>query len=104
MRKNSELLKQDLLESIDGLKKVGTGIADDLRTVSAGARNGLRRFLAPQVANVERLAKDVGATSHDAVARASAAFGAFRASVKGDQRVKATGKSALPRTSAKSER
>jgi len=64
MSKNSELLKQDLLDRIYGLKKIGAAIGDDLRTASGGARKALRRFLAPQVANVERLGKDVDAKSH----------------------------------------
>jgi hypothetical protein len=90
MRTDSKLLKRDLLKGLGDLKKLGTEIGGDLRTASAGARSGLKRFLAPKIANMEKLAKDVGATSHDAVARTSAAFGAFRAPVKAGQPARPT--------------
>jgi hypothetical protein len=79
---DSGLLKQDLRKKLDGLKKLGAEVRDDLRTAGADARRQWKRFFEPQIANVEKLARDVGAASHDAVTRTSAAFSAFQASVK----------------------
>ena len=53
-----------------------------MRDASADARKQWKSFLEPQIANVEKLAKDIGALSQDAVARTAAAFGAFQASLK----------------------
>jgi hypothetical protein len=79
---NSDVLKQDLRKNIANLKKLGTEIRGDLRTAGADARKQWKRFFEPQVANVEKLAKDVGAASHDAIARTAAAFSAFHGSIK----------------------
>jgi hypothetical protein len=91
---NSDVLKQDLRKSINDLKKLGSEIRGDLRAAGADARKQWKHFLEPQLANVERLAKDVQAASHDAVARTSAALSAFRSSLK-------TAKKNAPRGRAK---
>jgi hypothetical protein len=80
MPANSEVLKQDLRKSIADLKKLGNEIRGDLRAAGADAREQWKHFLEPQLASVEKLAKEMRAASHDAVARAAAAFGAFQAS------------------------
>ncbi len=79
---NSEMLKQDLRKSISDLNKLGKEIRGDLRAAGADARKQWKHFLEPQLANVERLAKDVAAASHDAVARTAAAFSAFQSSIR----------------------
>jgi hypothetical protein len=82
MAANSELLMQDLRKSIDHLKKLGAEIRVDVRSAGADARKQWKHFLEPQIANVEKLAKDIGAVTHDAVARTAAAFSAFQTSLK----------------------
>lgn len=82
MPANPEVMKQDLRKSIADLKKLGCEVRDDLRTAGIDARRQWKRFFQPQVANVEKLAREIGEASHDAVARTSAAFKAFQASVK----------------------
>lgn len=82
MATNSEVMKQELRKSIADLKKLGSEVREDLRTAGADARRQWKRFFQPQVANVEKLAREIGEASHDAVARTSAAFAAFQASVK----------------------
>ena len=82
MNLSPDVLKHDLRTSIDDLKKLGSGIRSDLRTKGADARKQWKHFLEPQLASVEKLARDVQAASHDAVARTSAAFNAFRSSLK----------------------
>ena len=82
MAANADVLKQDLRKSIDRLKKLGTEIRGDVRSAGADARRQWKHFLEPQLANVEKLVKDIGAVSHDAVARTAAAFSTFQASIK----------------------
>jgi hypothetical protein len=82
MAGNTEVLKQDLRKSITDLKKLGSEIRGELRAAGADARKQWKQFLEPQLANVEKLAKNISAASHDAVARTAAAFGAFKASIK----------------------
>ncbi len=79
---HAEPLKRDLRKSIAGLKKLGTEIRGDLRAASADARKQWKSVFEPQIANVEKLAKEIGAVSHDVVARTVAAFSAFQASIK----------------------
>lgn len=81
MNLSPDVLKQDLRKSIDELKKLGSGIRADLRTAGEDARKQWKHFLEPQIAGVEKLARDVQRASHDAVARTSAAFHAFRSSL-----------------------
>ena len=94
MNLNPKVLKQDLRKSINDLKKLGGEIRGDLRNAGADARKQWKHFVEPQLASVEKLAKDVQTASHDAVARTTAAFHAFRSSLKDTRPVKATGKSA----------
>src|SRR5581483_9855906 len=82
MAANSELLRQDLRKSIDHLKQLGAEIRVEVRSAGADARKQWKHFLEPQIANVEKLAKDIGAVTHDAVARTAAAFNAFQSSLK----------------------
>ena len=82
MRANPEVFKNDLRKSIGDLKKLGTEIRGDLRAASKDARKQWKSFLEPQLANVEKLAKDIGALSQDAVSRTAKAFSAFQASIK----------------------
>ena len=91
MAANTEM-KQDLRKSIANLKKLGGEVRNDLRTASADARKQWKRFFQPQVANVEKLAREIGEASHAAVARTSAAFAAFQASVKGTRKAPAAPK------------
>lgn len=84
-------LKQDLRKSIGELKKLGREIRGDLRAAGADARKQWEGLIEPQLANVEKLAKDIGAASQQAVARTAAAFTAFQASIKSPK------KSAAPR-------
>ncbi len=82
MPATTEVLKKDLRKSIVDLKKLGSEIRGDLRAAGADARKQWKHFLEPQLANVEKLAKNIGAASHEAVARTAAAFSAFQASIK----------------------
>lgn len=82
MALQSEVLKQDLRKSIGNLKKLGKEIRGDVRAAGADARKQWKSFLEPQLANVEKLAKELGAASHAAVVRTAAAFTAFQASLK----------------------
>ncbi len=87
MNLSPDVLKQDLRKSIDELKKLGSGIRADLRTAGVDARKQWKHFLEPQIAGVEKLARDVQRASHDAVARTSAAFNAFRSSLEAPVKV-----------------
>jgi hypothetical protein len=82
MRVNSGALKQDLRKSIVELKKLGKEIRGDLRAAGADARKQWESLIEPQLANVEKLAKDIGEVSQQAVARTASAFTAFHASIK----------------------
>jgi hypothetical protein len=82
MSANSEVLKHDLRKSVDDLKKLGNEIRGDLRAAGVDARKQWKHFLEPQLVNVEKLAKDIGAASRDVVARTAAAFSAFQTSIK----------------------
>lgn len=88
---NSGALKQDLRKSIGELKKLGKEIRGDLRAAGADARKQWESLIEPQLANVEKLAKDIGAASQQAVARTAKAFTTFQASLKAPK------KSAAPR-------
>lgn len=101
MAANTEVVKQDLRKSIANLKKLGNEVRADLRTAGADARKQWKKFFQPQVANVEKLAKEIGEASHEAVARTSAAFAAFHASVKHSRKIpaaKAARRTAVKRT------
>ncbi len=100
MNLSPDVLKHDLRKSIEDLKKLGSGIRSDLRTKGADARRQWKHFLEPQLASVEKLARDVQAASHDAVARTSAAFNVFRASLRETSPTSARSAAALktPRT------
>ena len=93
---NPEALKQDLRKSIGNLKKLGKEIRGDLRAAGADARKQWESLIEPQLANVEKLAKDIGAASQQAVARTAAAFTAFQASIKATKKTSPRRRRAAP--------
>ena len=63
MSTNSEAFKQDLRKSIADMNKLGRAIRGDLRSAGADARKQWKHDFEPQLANVEKLARDVAAAS-----------------------------------------
>lgn len=74
--------KQEVRRSLDHLKKLGVEIRSDLKVAGEDARKEWKHLLEPQLVSVEKLAKELGAASHDAIARTAAALDAFQRSLK----------------------
>lgn len=82
MKANTESLNRDLKKSLADLRQLGSDIREDVRAAGVDARAQWKRFLEPQLTNMEKLVKEVGHASHATVVRTAAAFDEFKTSLK----------------------